>query len=157
MNPLDIILITLIILFGLFGKYSGFNAQLNKFISILLSILITKVALIELIIFFIPYIGLSSYTKPMVYFFSIGGFYILFKLMINILLFSFESSNKNKVIDTMMGSVFGVINGILGLAIVLSILFYSFKVKEDTINRLNTSLIFNYIYSVKTTFVDYGK
>ena len=75
--------------------------------------------------------------------------------MINILLFSFESSNKNKVIDTMMGSVFGVINGILGLAIVLSILFYSFKVKEDTINRLNTSLIFNYIYSVKTTLVDY--
>jgi len=77
--------------------------------------------------------------------------------MINILLFSFESSNKNKVIDTMMGSVFGVINGILGLAIVLSILFYSFKVKEDTINRLNTSLIFNYIYTVKTTLVDYGK
>lgn len=77
--------------------------------------------------------------------------------MINILLYSFESSNKNKVIDTMMGSVFGVINGILGLAIVLSILFYSFKVKEDTINRLNTSLIFNYIYTVKTTLVDYGK
>jgi len=77
--------------------------------------------------------------------------------MINILLYSFESSNKNKLIDTMMGSVFGVINGILGLAIVLSILFYSFKVKEDTINRLNTSLIFNYIYTVKTTLVDYGK
>ena len=77
--------------------------------------------------------------------------------MINILLYNFESSNKNKVIDTMMGSVFGVINGILGLAIVLSILFYSFKVKEDTINRLNTSLIFNYIYTVKTTLVDYGK
>ena len=93
----------------------------------------------------------------MVYFLSIGGFYILFKLMINILLFSFESSNKNKIIDTMMGSIFGVINGILGLAIVLSILFYSFKVKEDTINRLNTSLIFNYIYTVKTTLIDYGK
>ena len=77
--------------------------------------------------------------------------------MINILLYNFESSNKNKVIDTMMGSVFGVINGILGLAIVLSILFYSCKVKEDTINRLNTSLIFNYIYTVKTTLVDYGK
>ena len=157
MNPLDIILIALIILFGLFGKYGGFNAQLNKFISILLSIFITKVALIELIIFFIPYIGLSTYTKPMVYFLSIGVFYVLFKLMINILLFSFESSNKNKIIDTMMGSIFGVINGILGLAIVLSILFYSFKVKEDTINRLNTSLIFNYIYTVKTTLVDYGK
>ena len=141
----------------MFGKYGGFNAQLNKFISILLSIFITKVALIELIIFFIPYIGLSTYTKPMVYFLSTGVFYILFKLMINILLFSFESSNKNKVIDTMMGSVFGVINGILGLAIVLSILFYSFKVKEDAIDRLNSSFIFNYIYTIKTTLVDYGK
>ena len=93
----------------------------------------------------------------MVYFLSIGVFYILFKLMINILLFSFESSNKNKIIDTMMGSIFGVINGILGLAIILSVFFYSFKVKEDTINRLNASLIFNYIYTVKTTLVDYGK
>ena len=77
--------------------------------------------------------------------------------MINILLFSFESSKKNKIIDTLMGSVFGIINGVLGLAIILSILFYSFKIKEDTINRLNTSLIFNYIYTVKTTLVDYGK
>ena len=77
--------------------------------------------------------------------------------MINILLFSFESSSKNKMIDAILGSIFGVINGIIGLAIVLSILFYSFKVKEDTINRLNTSLIFNYIYTVKTTLVDYGK
>ena len=77
--------------------------------------------------------------------------------MINILLFSFESSNKNKMIDTIMGSLFGIINGILGLAIILSIFFYSFKVKENTIDRLNTSAVFNYVYTIKTTLVDYGK
>jgi uncharacterized membrane protein required for colicin V production len=150
-------LIGLITLFGLFGKYSGFNPQLNKFISIFLSILITKVVLIELIIFFIPYIGLSTYTKPMVYFLSIGGFYVLFRLMINILLFSFESSNKNRAIDGIMGGLFGIINGILGLAIILSIFFYSFKIKENTIDRLNESLAFNYIYTIKIALVDYEK
>ena len=157
MNPLDIILIFLIILFGLFGKYSGFNIQLNKFISIVSSILITKIVLIELIIFLIPYIGLSTYTKPIVYFTSIGIFYFSLKLLINILQFSFESSNKNKIIDTILGSVFGIINGIIGLAIILSILFYSFKVQENTIERLNTSTIFKYIYTVKTILVDYGR
>ena len=157
MNPLDIILIFLIILFCLFGKYSGFNIQLNKFISIVSSILITKIVLIELIIFLIPYIGLSTYTKPIVYFASIGVFYFLLKLLINILQFSFEGSNKNKIIDIILGSVFGIINGIIGLAIILSILFYSFKVQENTIERLNTSTIFKYIYTVKTILVDYGR
>ena len=77
--------------------------------------------------------------------------------MINILLFSFEGSNKNKMIDGVMGSLFGIINGILGLAIILSIFFYSFKIKENTINRLNASLAFNYIYTIKITLVDYER
>jgi membrane-associated HD superfamily phosphohydrolase len=113
--------------------------------------------LIELIIFFIPYIGLSTYTKPIVYFVSIGVFYLLLKLLINVLQFSFESSNKNKIVDTILGSLFGIINGVIGLAIILSILFYSFRVPENTIDRLNSSAIFKYIYIVKTTLVDYGE
>ena len=157
MNPLDIILIAVIILSGLFGKYSGFNIQLNKLISIILSILITKIVLIEIIIFFIPYIGLSSYTKPLVYFISIGVFYFSFKLIINVLQFSFESSNKNKVIDMIMGIVGGLINGVITLSIIISILIYTFKIDESTIERLNTSIIFKNIYIIKTTLVDYGR
>ena len=157
MNPLDIILISVIILSSFFGKYSGFIAQLNKLISIILSVLITKIVLIELIIFFIPYIGLSSYTKPIVYFISIGVFYFSFKLIINVLQFSFESSNKNKIIDAMLGMVGGAINGVIALSIITSILFYSFKIDNSTTERLNTSVIFKYIYIIKTTLVDYGR
>ena len=113
--------------------------------------------LIELIIFFIPYIGLSSYTKPIVYFISIGVFYFSFKLIINVLQFSFESSNKNKIIDAMLGMVGGAINGIIALSIITSILFYSFKIDNSTTERLNTSVIFKYIYVIKTTLVDYGR
>ena len=157
MNPLDIILIAIIILSGLFGKYSGFNTQLNKLISIILSILITKIVLIEIIIFFIPYIGLSSYTKPLVYFISIGVFYFSFNLIINVLQFSFERSNKNKVIDMIMGIAGGLINGVIALSIIISILFYAFKIDESTTERLNTSIIFKNIYIIKTTLVDYGR
>ena len=42
MNPLDIMLLGAITLFALFGKYSGFYPQLNKFISLIISILITN-------------------------------------------------------------------------------------------------------------------
>ena len=157
MNPLDIILIAVIILSGLFGKYGGFNSQLNKLISIILSILITKIILIEIIIFFIPYIGLSSHTKPLVYFISIGLFYLLFKLIINLLQFSFESSNKNKAVDMIMGVVGGAVNGIIALSIIISILFYTFDIDKGAIDRLNTSVIFKNIYAIKTTLVDYGR
>jgi len=157
LNPLDIILVAAIILSGLFGKYSGFNTQLNKLISIILSILITKIVLIEIIIFFIPYIGLSSYTKPLVYFISIGVFYFSFKLIINLLQFSFESSNKNKIIDMVMGVIGGLANGVIALAIVASILFYTFRIDESTIDRLDTSIVFKNIYIIKTILVDYGR
>ena len=83
MNPLDIILSASILTAGLFGKYSGFNIQFNKLLSILLSILITKVIFIELIIFFIPYIGLSTQTKPIVYFMSIAIIYFILRFVFN--------------------------------------------------------------------------
>tara|TARA_B100001013_G_C24425889_1_gene369794 strand:- start:141 stop:614 length:474 start_codon:yes stop_codon:yes gene_type:complete len=157
LNVLDIILVGVIISFGLLGKYSGFNLQLNKFISLILSIITTKVALIKLIIFFIPYIGLSSYTKPIVYFLSISGFYIIFKLLINIFLFRYEKSRKNKIIQIIMGTLFGMLNGLLLLAVILSILFYSITLKDDVIEKLKYSTVFNYIHSIKTTLVDYER
>ena len=157
MNVLDFILMGIIISFGLFGKYSGANPQINKFISLILAIIITKVVLIKLIVFFIPYIGLSTHTKPIVYFCSITVFYILFKLLINIIMFRYENSIKNKLIQTILGIGLGLINGILSLSLLLSILFYTIFPKEQLINKLNNSKIFRYIYTIKTTLVDYGK
>ena len=91
------------------------------------------------------------------YFISIGLFYLLFKLIINLLQFSFESSNKNKAVDMIMGVVGGAVNGIIALSIIISILFYTFKIDKGTIDRLNTSVIFKNIYTIKTTLVDYGR
>ena len=57
----------------------------------------------------------------------------------------------------MLGMVGGAINGVIALSIITSILFYSFKIDNSTTERLNTSVIFKYIYIIKTTLVDYGR
>ncbi len=157
MNPLDIILTASILTAGLFGKYSGFNMQFNKLLSILLSILITKVIFIELIIFFIPYIGLSAQTKPIVYFMSITIIYFVLRFVFNFIQSNLENLHKNKLIDSTLGIILGLINGIIFISIFISIIFYSFKINDNTTERLKKSALFNSIYITKTVLVDYGE
>ena len=157
MNPLDIILTASILTAGLFGKYSGFNMQFNKLLSILLSILITKVIFIELIIFFIPYIGLSAQTKPIVYFMSITIIYFVLRFVFNFIQSNIENLHKNKLIDSTLGIIVGLINGIIFISIFISIIFYSFKINDNTTERLKKSALFNSIYITKTVLVDYGE
>ena len=157
MNPLDIILTASILTAGLFGKYSGFNMQFNKLLSILLSILITKVIFIELIIFFIPYIGLSAQTKPIVYFMSITIIYFALRFVFNFIQSNIENLHKNKLIDSTLGIIVGLINGIIFISIFISIIFYSFKINDNTTERLKKSALFNSIYITKTVLVDYGE
>lgn len=157
MNVLDLILLIIIIAFAFLGKYSGANFQINKFFSLILSIVVTKLALIKLIVLFIPYIGLSVYTKPIVYFCSILIFYFLFKIFINMIMFRYENYIKNKFIQNIVGFTLGLINGILLLSILLSILFYSTSINEQVLKKLNNSITFSYIHTIKTVLVDYGK
>ena len=157
MNPLDIILTASILTAGLFGKYSGFNMQFNKLLSILLSILITKVIFIELIILFIPYIGLSAQTKPIVYFMSITIIYFVLRFVFNFIQSNLENLHKNKLIDSTLGIIVGLINGIIFISIFISIIFYSFKINDNTTERLKNSALFNSIYITKTVLVDYGE
>ena len=56
-----------------------------------------------------------------------------------------------------MGVIGGLANGVIALAIVASILFYTFRIDENTIDRLNTSIVFKNIYIIKTILVDYGR
>ena len=73
--------------------------QFNKLLSILLSILITKVIFIELIIFFIPYIGLSAQTKPIVYFMSITIIYFVLRFVFNFIQSNLEGELVNLIQD----------------------------------------------------------
>ena len=131
--------------------------QFNKLISILLSILITKVIFIELIIFFIPYIGLSAQTKPIVYFMSITIIYFVLRFVFNFIQSNLENLHKNKLIDSTLGIILGLINGIIFISIFISIIFYSFKINDNTTERLKKSALFNSIYITKTVLVDYGE
>ena len=157
MNTLDIILIGTILLGGLSGKYEGINTQVNKLISIALSVILAKLFLYPLISIFYPFIGLSNYTKPIIYYLSISIFYAAIRFMLNLLLYRYELSKKNKLIDSIGGIIFSIFNSILILSFFLSVLFASIHITSKTIEKLNESMIFNYIHVIQTIFIDYEK
>ena len=157
MNTLDVILISIIFILGLSGKYNGLYLQLNRLLSLILSILITKFFLYKLIGILYPFIGLSNYTKPIIYYLSISIFYVAIRFMLNLLFYRYEPSKKNKLIDSIGGIIFSIFNSILILSFFLSILFASIHITSKTIEKLNESKIFNYIHVIKTIFIDYEK
>ena len=157
MNALDVILISIIFISGLSGKYNGLYLQLNRLLSLVFSILITKIFLYKLIVILYPFIGLSNYTKPIIYYLSISVFYVVIRFTLNILLYRYESSKKNKLTDSIGGIIFSIFNSILILSFFLSILFTSIHITSTTIEKLNKSMFFNHIYIIKTIFIDYEK
>ena len=97
MSTLDIILIGIIMIFMLSGKYDGVYIQINKCLSLLIAACISKILLYQLIPILIPYIGLSAHIKAITFFLSMGFFYFLNKFIINIILFKYEPSQKNRI------------------------------------------------------------
>ena len=145
-----------ITLFALFGKYSGFYPQLNKFISLIISILITKLAFYKLIGAMIPFVGLSAFTRPLVFYLSVLSFYIISQSILGIILFRYEPSNKNYFAHSTFGFLFGGLNGFMILALIVSVIFSVFSVNNQILLKLNESIIFMYLYNINTIFLSYA-
>ncbi len=157
MNVLDVILIGVIFFSGLSGKYEGIYNQINRLISIILSLLIVKLLLSQLISIFYPFIGLSNYTKPTIYYTAIIIFYIIIRFSLNILLYHYEPSKTNKIIDGLGAFCLAAINSIIVLSLFLSIIFNTINIPNNTILKLNESKIFSHIYTIKITLIDYER
>ena len=157
MSVLDIIIGSVIILFILLGKYNGAYIQINKCLSLLISVLITKILLYELIPILIPYLGLSTHIKAITFYLSIGLFYFLSKFIINIILFRYEPSQKNQIIQSVIGALLGLVNGVLIIALIVSITFYTFPISNQLLLKLNSSVIFQYIYDLNLILYNYAK
>ena len=157
MSALDIILGGIIAIFMLSGKYDGIYTQINKCLSLLIAACLTKILLHQLVPILIPYLGLSMHIKAITFYLSIGAFYLLNKFIINIILFKYEPSQKNKIIQSIVGGLLGGINGALILALTASVVFYTFSINNQIILKLNSSIIFQYIYNLNTILFNYAK
>jgi len=157
LNTLDIIIASIILLFVLSAKYDGVYAQINKCLSLLISVFITKILLNQLIPILIPYLGLSEHIKAITFYLAISCFYLLNKFIINIILFRYEPSQKNKIIQSIGGIALGTINGILVVAFITSIIFYIFTINNELLLKLKSSMIFQFIYNLNSILFSYAK
>tara|TARA_B100002052_G_scaffold130341_3_gene119587 strand:+ start:8567 stop:9013 length:447 start_codon:yes stop_codon:yes gene_type:complete len=147
----------IVILFMLSGKYDGVYLQFNKCLSLLTSIILTKILLYKLIPILIPYLGLTIHIKAITFYFSVVCFYFLNKLIINIILFKYEPSKKNTIIQSIIGMLLGIINGILIISFVISITLYTLSINEQILIKLNNSILFQYIYDINLILFNYAK
>lgn len=141
----------------LLGKYDGMYVQINRCVSLIMSIFISKTALNYLIPIFIPYLGLSVHTKVIVLYTSIIFLYLACKFIINMILFRYEPSQKNKNIQSIIGGILGIFNGIIILTLMLSIIFYSFPINNQLLSKLNKSKTFKYINNLNIILFNDGK
>ena len=81
----------------------------------------------------------------------------MLRFIFNFIQSSLENLHKNKFIDSIFGIIIGLINGIIFISIFISVIFYSFKINDNTTERLKQSALFNSIYIAKTVLVDYGE
>ena len=157
MNTLDIILIGTILLGGLSGKYEGINTQVNKLISIALSVMLAKLFLYPLISIFYPFIGLSNYTKPIIYYSSMGIFYLSITIIIKIIFYHYEQSTKNKLMNSLVGFFLSCLNTILILSVALSISLSVMNIPSSILKKLNESRAFIYVDAIRIILIDYEK
>ena len=143
MNPLDVLLIGLMLLFILFGKYDGLYTQFSRLLSILISIYLSTIMISTLMPFFIPYIGVSKYTRFMTFYLSLSIFYLAIRFIINMILYKYEPSQKNIKIQSVFGLIIGGLNGFLILSIIVSIL--NLGISEQVLSQLKNSTVFSYL------------
>ena len=155
MNPLDIFLLGSILLFVLFGKYSGLYIQLNKTISIVVSILVVKFALHELIEIMLPLVGFSSFTRPIVFYISMLCIYIVSQFILGIFLFRYEPSNKNYLSQSIFGMLFGGINGCLFISFGISVIFSLLSLSNQIAMKLYESNVFSFLHKLTITLFIY--
>ena len=139
------------------GKYDGLYTQISRCLSLLISIFITRILLYELVPILIPYLGLSIHIRAITFYVSIGCFYFFNKFIINIILFKYEPSQKNRIIQSIIGSLLGAINGSLILALITSILFYVFSINNQLLLKLNSSILFQYIHNLNLILFSYAR
>ena len=147
----------IMILFMLSGKYDGVYSQFNKCLSLLISIILTKILLHKLIPILIPYLGLTIHIKAITFYLSVVCFYFFNKLIINVILFKYEPSKKNTIIQSKIGILLGLINGILITSFVISITFYTLSINNQILIKLNNSILFQYIYDINLILFNYAK
>ncbi len=82
---------------------------------------------------------------------------MLVRFILNVLLYQYEPFKKNKFINSIGGFFLSIFNSILILSLLLSILFASIDIKNNTLQKLKESMIFNYIYTIKIIFIDHEK
>ena len=146
-NPLDLILVIILLIMGGLGFYAGFINELKKTISLLISALVAKV-----IVYDLSFLN-NVFNHLLIYIVTILILIYFIRLILNILTTSLSIPHIDKEVNGFMGGIFGITKGIILISILLFVIELSpiqDTIKNRAFNKFDrVSTLFNICNSAK--------
>jgi len=146
-NPLDLILIIILLIMGVLGFYTGFINELKKTISLLGSVLLAKV-----IVYNVPFLN-NIFNPLLAYIIIIIILISIIRAILNIITQTLSTPHIDKEVNGFMGGVLGIVKGLILMSILLFIIELSpiqDSIKDKAFNKFDrVSTLFKICNSTK--------
>ena len=151
-NPLDLILIIILLITGALGFYNGFINEFKKTISLFISALFAK-----LIAYDLSFLN-NVFHSLLVYLVTIIILIYFIRSILNIITKSLSIPHIDKEVNGFMGGIFGVVKGLILISISLFIIELSpiqDSIKDKAFNKFDrASTLFKICNSAKDFLLD---
>ena len=145
-NPLDLVLIILLLIIAGFGVYNGFINEFKKIISLFIATILSK-----LIVQYIPF--LNNTLSPLFAYLIILVFLIyLTRLLFNLITHYIPSLEIDREVNGFMGGVVGLLKGLILISILLFIVDLS--PIQDSIKSNQASILFRTCDNIKSFILE---
>ena len=146
-NPLDLIIVIVLLVIAGIGFYSGFVNECKKTISLFIAILLSK-----LIIQYVPF--LSHILNPLLSYLTIFILLVyLIRLLLNLIMHYTPLLEIDKEVNGFMGGILGVLKGLILISVLLFIVELSpiqDSIKDKFFSKANqASFLFKTCHNIK--------
>ena len=147
-NPLDLIIVVILLIIAGIGVYIGFISECKKTVSLFVAMLLSK-----LLIQYVPF--LNNILNPLfLYLIIFISLVYLIRLLLNLLIRYIPSLEIEKEVNGFMGGLFGALKGLILISVLLFIIELSpiqDSVKNKFFNKANqASILFKTCHNIKS-------
>ena len=147
-NPLDLIIVIILLIIAGIGVYIGFISEGKKTISLFVAMLLSK-----LLIQYVPF--LNNILNPLfLYLIIFISLVYLTRLSLNLIMYYIPSLEIDKEVNGFMGGIFGVLKGLILISVLLFIIELSpiqDSVKNKFFNKASqASILFKTCHNIKS-------
>ena len=147
-NPLDLIIVVMLLIIASIGAYIGFISECKKTTSLFIAMLLSK-----LLIQYVPF--LNNILDPLfLYLIIFISLVYLIRLLLNVIMHYIPSLEIDREVNRFMGGVFGALKGLILISVLLFIIELS-PIQDSVKNKFfakanQVSILFKTCHNIKS-------